>query len=64
MIYDNVEVNRLQEALKDKARIADEFAAKGDYQQAVYRLTDALIDVSALISLLKVRGGGPDGGHK
>lgn len=43
------------ESIADKARIADEFAAKGDYQQAVYRLTDALLDVKAALRQLAQR---------
>jgi hypothetical protein len=40
----------------DKARIADELAAKGDYQQATYTLTDALLILCAVIDELKHRG--------
>lgn len=52
---DNTEITRLQDSILDKARIADQFAAKGDYQQAIYRLTDALIGMSAIVSELKLR---------
>lgn len=55
MDNDNTELRRHQDAAVDKCRIADEFATKGDYQQATYRLTDALIDLSAAISILGQR---------
>ena len=54
--YDNSMIDDLQERAADKARIADDFAAKGDYQQAVYTLTDALLILSEAIGELKHRG--------
>lgn len=59
MKHDNATIERHLESIKDKARIADEFAAKGDYQQAVYRLTDALLDITAIANELAGRGEGP-----
>lgn len=37
----------------DKARIACDFAAKGDYQQAIYRLTDAIKHLNDAISEIR-----------
>jgi hypothetical protein len=54
--YDNSMVNDYQERAADSARIAEDFAAKGDYQRAVYRLTDALRHLSDAISEMKHRG--------
>ena len=54
-MVDNTILNQHLESVADKARIADDFAARGDYQQAVYRLTDALLDVKAVLGELSLR---------
>ena len=54
--YDDSNINRHLDSIRDKATKADQFAAKGDYQQAVYRLTDALLDLTAILGELKGRG--------
>lgn len=52
---DNTIIKQHLESIVDKAGKADDFAAKGDYQQAVYRLTDALLDVKAALRQLADR---------
>lgn len=52
---ENTRIDDYQERAADKCRIAEQFASRGDYQQALYRLSEALADLSTAISELKHR---------
>lgn len=44
---DNTILNQHLASIADKAAVADDLAGRGDYRGAVYKLTDALLDVKA-----------------
>lgn len=53
---DNSLIEDYQERAAEKAREAEDLAAKGNYREAIYRLTDALSALQTTISELKSRG--------